>query len=73
MNELTVNEIWNALVLGEYFTDEELTLLTKINGYSIDTLNDAIYVRYGYRNYQQLYSDDEIGESFWHYLFSKRE
>lgn len=52
MTEL--NELYNILVNDGYFTEEELQLLTNINGYNIDTLNDAIYSRYGYRTYEQM-------------------
>jgi len=33
-------------------------LITNINGYSIDTLNDCIYARYGYRSYEQMHEED---------------
>ena len=35
-------------------TGEEIDLVTKINGYNLETINDIIYVRTGYRNYEQL-------------------
>ena len=49
-----IDDIYNALIDGSYFTESELDLLTCINGYNIETLNDAIYARYGYRDYEQL-------------------
>lgn len=52
--ELTVNELWAELVERDLFTDKELQLLTNINGFSIETLNDALYSRYGYRDYDQM-------------------
>lgn len=52
--ELTVNELWAELVERDLFTDKELQLLTNINGFSIETLNDALYSRYGYRDYEQM-------------------
>ena len=52
--ELNVNELWGELVEKELFTYEELKLLTNINGLSIETLNDAIFSRYGYRDYEQM-------------------
>ena len=54
MKELTLAELFNTLIDEELFTEEELQLLTNINGYSIETLNDAIYARYGYRDYEQM-------------------
>lgn len=49
-----VTDLINQLVESELFTTQELHLLTNINGYSIATLNDAIFVRYGYSNYEQM-------------------
>lgn len=48
MKELTVNELWDNLLEQELFTEAELQLITNINGYNVETLNDAIYARYGY-------------------------
>ena len=35
-------------------TREEIDLVTKINGYNLETINDIIYVRTGCRDYEQL-------------------
>lgn len=51
---MELNDIYNALIDGEFFTESELQLLTDINGYSIETINDAIYARYGLRDFEQL-------------------
>ena len=49
-----VNVLWDELIEYELFTYDELRLLTNINGYSVETLNDAIFSRYGYRDYEQM-------------------
>ena len=49
-----VNRLYEDLIEGGYFTEDELQLVTDINGYSIETLNDCIYCRYGYRSYEQM-------------------
>jgi hypothetical protein len=49
-----VTELYNQLVDGGYFTDEELQLATYIGGYDIETLNDCIYHRYGYHSFGQM-------------------
>lgn len=49
-----VNVLWDELLDMELFTYEELRLLTCINGFNIETLNDAIYARYGYRDLEQM-------------------
>ena len=46
--------VWELLVDMGIATDEELQLVTSINGYTIDTLNDVIYVRTGYHDIEQL-------------------
>lgn len=53
-----VDELWGKMVDGGYFTDEELQLVTDINGYSIETLNDCLYARLGYRSWEQM-TDEE--------------
>ncbi len=52
MNE--VNETWANLVDNGFFTQEKLELVTNINGYNVETLNDCIYARYGFRSLEQL-------------------
>ncbi len=59
--ELNANELWDELIDNELFTYEELKLLSNINGFSIETLNDAIYARCGYRDYEQMMEYDDFG------------
>ena len=56
---LDVNDLYETLIDEELFTEDELRLITDINGYSIDTLNDCIFARYGYRSYEQMKGEDE--------------
>ena len=49
-----VDDLWSYLVDNEFFTQAELELITSINGYNIDTLNDALYARYGYHSLDQM-------------------
>ena len=51
-------EIWDAIVEYGIATEEELELVTAINGYNSDTLNDVIFVRTGYRNIEQLLEEE---------------
>ena len=51
-------DIWDAVVEHGVATEEELELVTAINGYNRDTLNDVIYVRTGYRNIEQLLEEE---------------
>jgi hypothetical protein len=49
-----VDDLWVYLVDNELFTDAEIQLIINMMGYSTETLNDAIYARYGYRDLDQL-------------------
>ena len=55
---MTISEMWDTIV-EEYAiaTWEELELITAIDGYNEDTLNNVIYVRTGYRDIEQLLED----------------
>lgn len=56
-----IDKIWDFLVDTSIATEDELKLVTDINGYTVDTLNDVLYARTGYRSIDQL--DDELDES----------
>lgn len=55
MTDYELDVIYDKLIAENYFTEDELELVTNINGYNIDTLNNAIYARYGLRDYKQLF------------------
>lgn len=52
-----VNALYDELLERDLFTRDELRLITNINGYSIETLNNAIFARYGYRDLEQMMED----------------
>lgn len=49
-----VDFVYDALIKNGYFTEKELDLVLTINGYSILTINDCIYARYGVNEYSDL-------------------
>jgi hypothetical protein len=51
---LSIDYMWDRIVDLNIATQEELELITSINGYNIESLNDVIYVRTGYRDIEQL-------------------
>jgi len=53
-----IDKMWDWLLDTGIATEEELQLVTDINGYSIETLNDVLYARTGYRDQEQL-EDEE--------------
>ena len=54
---MNTGTIWDAIIEHGIATEEEMELVTTINGYNEDALNDVIYVRTGYRNIEQLLED----------------
>ena len=55
---MNTSTIWDAIIEYGIATEEELELVTAINGYNSDTLDDVIYVRTGYRNIEQLLEEE---------------
>lgn len=54
---MNTDTIWDAIIEYGIATEKELELVTSINGYNENTLNDVVYVRTGYRNIEQLLED----------------
>ena len=51
--------IWDMLTELGIATDEEIGLVTALNGRNEKVLNDILYVRTGYRNLEQMFEEDE--------------
>lgn len=49
---------YEYLIDHELFTQEELDLATNLNGFNMETLNDCLYVRFGYRSLEQMLDED---------------
>ena len=54
MKNETVEQIWDYLLDSLIATEDELVLVTNINGYSEDSLNSILYAKTGYRSIEQL-------------------
>lgn len=52
--ELTNEQIWDYILETGIATNEELVLITSINGMNEDSLNDVLYARTGYRSVEQM-------------------
>lgn len=57
---MTISEYWDFLIDRNIATEEELQLITCINGYNTDALNDVLYVRTGYHYVEQMGDEYEI-------------
>lgn len=55
-----ISILWDYLIENSIATQEELELITSINGYSVETLNDVIYARTGYHDLEQLQEESEV-------------
>ena len=54
-----VNELWDQIIEAGIATPEELELITCINGYNVEALNDVIYARTGYHSMDQMNDEDD--------------
>ena len=57
----TIEQVWDLLYQYDIATESELRLVTTINGYNIDSLNDIIYARTGLRDIEQLLDEIKRG------------
>ena len=57
---MDISAMWDTIVY-EYgiATEEELSLVTAIDGYNEDTLNNVVYVRTGYNDIYQLIEEEQ--------------
>lgn len=56
---MNINEIWTLIEAYGIATEDELQLVTAINGYNEEALNDIIYCRTGYRNIE-AFEESEV-------------
>lgn len=52
-------DTWDAITELGIATDDELGLVTALNGRSTSVLLDVLYIRTGYRSLEQLLDEDE--------------
>jgi hypothetical protein len=53
-----VHEIWDFIIEHNITSEETLQVVTNLNGYNAETLNEVLYVVTGYRSIEQ-YEDSE--------------
>jgi hypothetical protein len=54
MNE-ELNNLWDDLIMNALATEEELQLVTSINGMNLESLESVLYCRTGYRSIDQFH------------------
>ena len=56
---MELNEFWDFLIEECIATEEEIRLVTCINGYNYRALNDILEVRTGYKSVEQYKGADD--------------
>jgi len=59
---MSVEAAWDKLVEEHNVSEETLKVVTSINGYNIDTLEDVLYAVSGYNSFEQLDNEGEDNE-----------
>ena len=54
-----LEQLWNMLEYYEIATEDEIRLVTDINGYNEQALLDILYCRTGYRSFEQMFDELE--------------
>lgn len=64
---MELDEQFNYLVECEICTEDEMKLVTSINGYNEESVNDILYVRTSYRDMEQYleYEDKETYNEYY--------
>jgi len=52
-----ITELWDMLVDHGLATEQTLKVITSINGYNLETLNDVLYAITGFRCIEQYYAE----------------
>lgn len=56
----TIEDIYELMIEYNIATEEEINLVTCINGYNIESLEDIIFVRTGYHNIDDCLMETEV-------------
>ena len=57
-----MHELWDYLIDYEIATEDEIKLVTSINGTNLDTFESILYSRTGYRSLDQIKESEEDDE-----------
>lgn len=49
-----ITKLWDYILENEIASEETLKVITSINGYNIETLNDVLYATTGYHSLEQI-------------------
>ena len=55
-----ISKIEEFIIQNQIASEEAVRLVTDISGRSLNTLNDVLFVKTGYRSIQQIYESEPI-------------
>ena len=61
MSKSIESMLWDFIIDNNIATESELQLVTSINSWSEETMNDVIYAKKGLRDYEQCMSEGYTG------------
>ena len=53
-----IEKLWDLIVNYELATVQSLQLVTRLNGYTLETLEDVLYALTGYHSYEQFMENE---------------
>ena len=53
-----LEKLWDLIINYELATDQSLQLVTRLNGYTLETMEDVLYALTGYRSYEQFMENE---------------
>ena len=59
MSVKTAEEAWDTLIECGLASEETLQVVTSINGYSLETLENVLYATAGYHSFNQYLDEDD--------------
>lgn len=61
---IETNQAYSFIIDNGICTQDEADLVTSINGYNIEAINDILYCRTGYHDIEQLHDCEPYGLDF---------
>ena len=53
-----IEKLWDLIVNYDLATEQSLQLVTHLNGYTLETMEDILYALTGYRSYEQFMENE---------------
>ena len=53
-----IEKLWDLIVNYELATEQSLQLVTRLNGYTLETMEDVLYALTGYHSYEQFMENE---------------